>query len=54
MAMVEDAQIRNSQPTFVIDRDGVKRYEEAPMPVLADLNLVSEAADHSGPETAPM
>jgi predicted transglutaminase-like cysteine proteinase len=54
MAMVEDAQIRNSQPTFVIDRDGVKRYEEAPMPVLADRNLVSEAADHSGPETAPM
>jgi predicted transglutaminase-like cysteine proteinase len=54
MAMVEDAQIRNSQPTFVIDRDGVKRYEEAPMPALADRNLVSEAADHSGPETAPM
>jgi len=38
----------------VIDRDGVKRYQEAPMPVLADRNLVSEAADHFGPETAPM
>ena len=54
MAMVEDAQIRNYQPIFVIDRDGVKRYEETPMPVLADRNLVSQAADHSGPETAPM
>src|SRR5882757_1832745 len=54
MAMVEDAEIRNYQPSFVIDRDGVKRYEEAPMPVLADRNLVSEAAGHSGPETAPM
>jgi predicted transglutaminase-like cysteine proteinase len=40
MAMVEDAQIRNYQPTFVIDCDGVKRYEEAPMPVLAERNLV--------------
>jgi predicted transglutaminase-like cysteine proteinase len=54
MAMVEDAQIRNYQPIFVIDRDGVKRYEEAPMPVLADRNLVSEAASRSGPDTAPM
>jgi predicted transglutaminase-like cysteine proteinase len=54
MAMVEDAQIRNYQPTFVIDRDGVKRYEEAPMPTLADRNLVSEAAGRSGPDTAPM
>jgi predicted transglutaminase-like cysteine proteinase len=53
MAMVEDAQIRNYQPTFVIDHDGVKRYEEAPMPALADRNLVSEAAD-SEPETSPM
>jgi hypothetical protein len=33
----------------VIDRDGVKRYEEAPMPVLATRNLVSQAADHSVP-----
>ena len=35
MAMVEDAHVRNYQPTFVLDRDGVRRYEEAPMPVLA-------------------
>ena len=49
MAMVEDAQVRNYQPTFVIDRDGVKRYEEAPMPVLEDRNLVSQAADAEVP-----
>lgn len=54
MAMVEDARVRNYRPSFVLDRDGVKRYEEAPMPVLTDRNLVSEAAGHSGIETAPM
>ena len=54
MAMVEDAQVRNYRPSFVIDRDGVKRYEEAPMPVLRDRNLVSEATSHPGNETSPM
>jgi predicted transglutaminase-like cysteine proteinase len=54
MAMVEDAEVRNYQPIFVIDRVGVKRYEEAPMPVLADRNLVSQVSDHSGPGTSPM
>jgi predicted transglutaminase-like cysteine proteinase len=54
MAMVEDAQVRNYRPSFVLDRDGVKRYEEAPMPVLGDRNMVSEAARHSGIETSPM
>jgi hypothetical protein len=54
MAMVEDAQVRNYRPSFVLDRDGVKRYEEAPMPMLGDRNLVSEAARHSGAETSPM
>jgi predicted transglutaminase-like cysteine proteinase len=54
MVMVEDAQVRNYQPTFVIDRDGVKRYQEAPVPVLEGRHLVSEAADHSGIETPPM
>jgi predicted transglutaminase-like cysteine proteinase len=49
MVMVEDAQITNYEPTFVIGHDGVKRYEEAPMPLLVARNLVSEA-----PETAPM
>jgi hypothetical protein len=52
--MVEDAQVRNYQPIFVIDRDGVKRYQEAPMPVVEERHLVSEAADHSAIETPPM
>ena len=54
MAMVEDAQVRNYRPTFVIDRDGVKRYEEAPMPVLGDRNLVSDATGQAGIGTSPM
>lgn len=54
MAMVEDAHVRNYRPSFVIDRDGVKRYEEAPMPALRDRNLVSEATSQSGIETSPM
>ena len=29
MAMVEDADIRNYQPTFVMDRDGIRRYATA-------------------------
>jgi len=35
MAMVEDADIRNSRPTFVMDRDGIRRY--APAPLLAGI-----------------
>jgi predicted transglutaminase-like cysteine proteinase len=31
MAMVEDSDLRNYQPTFVIDQDGVKRYVDAPL-----------------------
>jgi predicted transglutaminase-like cysteine proteinase len=54
MAMVEDAQVRNYRPNFVIDRDGVRRYQEAPMPLLRDRNLVSEATSHSGIGTSPM
>jgi predicted transglutaminase-like cysteine proteinase len=34
MAMVEDASVRNYQPTFVIDQRGVMRYADAPL--LAD------------------
>ena len=30
MAMVEDADIRNYRPTFVMDRDGIRRYAPAP------------------------
>ena len=53
MAMVEDANVRNYRPTFVIDQAGVKRYQETPMPVLENRDLVSEAASHSGFETSP-
>lgn len=35
MAMVEDADIRNLRPTFVMDRDGIRRY--APVPLLSGL-----------------
>ena len=31
MAMVEDIDARNYRPIFVIDRDGVRRYEAAPL-----------------------
>jgi predicted transglutaminase-like cysteine proteinase len=55
MAMVEDAHVRNYRPTFVIDRDGVQRYEEAPMPSLEDRSFVSEAlTGRSAIETSPM
>ena len=54
LAMIEDAQVRNYQPTFVIDRDDVKRYEEAPAHVLADRHLVSQATIPSGIATSPM
>jgi predicted transglutaminase-like cysteine proteinase len=54
MVMVEDAQVRNHQPTFVIDRDGVKRYREAPMPVVEDRHLVSDVAGRTDNETPPM
>src|SRR5438128_10352956 len=35
MAMVEDADIRNYRPTFVMDRDGIRRY--APASLLAGI-----------------
>ena len=54
MAMVEDSNVRNYQPTFVIDRDGVKRYQEAPMPALEHRELVSQATIQSPIETSPM
>jgi predicted transglutaminase-like cysteine proteinase len=31
MAMVEDVQLRNYRPTFVIDHDGVRQYLNTPM-----------------------
>jgi predicted transglutaminase-like cysteine proteinase len=54
MAMVEDAKVRNYRPTFVIDTNGVKRYEEAPMPVIADRQLVSDATVQAAIGTSPM
>jgi len=31
MAMIEDADIRNYRPTFVMDREGIRRYAPAPL-----------------------
>jgi predicted transglutaminase-like cysteine proteinase len=31
MAMIEDGEIRNYQPTFVMDRDGIGKYVAAPL-----------------------
>ena len=35
MAMIEDTEIRNYRPTFVMDRDSIRRY--APAPLLATI-----------------
>ena len=35
MAMVEDSDIRNYRPTFVIDQHSVMRYTDAPVLVAA-------------------
>jgi predicted transglutaminase-like cysteine proteinase len=42
MAMVEDADIRNYRPTYVMDRDGIRRY--APAPVVAGIAVPPEPA----------
>jgi predicted transglutaminase-like cysteine proteinase len=42
MAMVEDSDVRNYRPTFVIDQDGVKRYVDTPL--LADASRRNQAA----------
>jgi predicted transglutaminase-like cysteine proteinase len=34
LAMVEDVSVRNFRPTFVMDRDSLRRYE--PLPLVAD------------------
>src|SRR6476646_5960026 len=46
MAMVEDTDVRNYQPTFVIDGESVRRYETAPMLAREGRVLVSKAAIH--------
>jgi hypothetical protein len=35
MAMVEDADVRNYQPRFVIDQSGIMQYGDAPLLVSA-------------------
>jgi len=54
MAMVEDSDVRNYQPTFAIDGEGVRRYEATPMPPLEVRMLVSKAAVHASAATSPM
>ena len=46
MAMVEDADIRNYRPTFVIDQRGVMQYVDTPL-------LASAAGRDLAPSTAP-
>ena len=53
MAMVDDLQIRNYQPIFVIDRDGVKRYQETTMSALDVPTATSKEAGPSGIKTLP-
>jgi len=49
MAMIEDTEIRNYRPTFVMDRDGIRRY--APAPLLA--GIAPPAAEPFPPVPAP-
>jgi predicted transglutaminase-like cysteine proteinase len=46
MAMVEDADIRNYRPMFVIDQNGVMQYADAP--------LLAAVADHNAAPPAPI
>jgi predicted transglutaminase-like cysteine proteinase len=47
MAMVEDAQLRNYRPTFVIDQAGIMRYVDAPL--LAGLPGANPASANLAP-----
>jgi predicted transglutaminase-like cysteine proteinase len=60
MAMIEDAQVRNYRPTFVIDQTGIMQYVDAPLlaglvgadPALANLapaDLARSATPHAEP-----
>lgn len=46
MAMIEDADLRNYRPAFVMDRDGIRRYVPAPL-------LSGIAAPVAEPATLP-
>jgi predicted transglutaminase-like cysteine proteinase len=48
MAMVEDAQLRNYRPTFVIDHQGVRQYSDAPMLSVERNSDVDSAPAQSG------
>jgi predicted transglutaminase-like cysteine proteinase len=50
MAMVEDADIRNYRPTFVMDRDGIRRY--APAPLLAGIAVPGAEPPLPAPATS--
>jgi predicted transglutaminase-like cysteine proteinase len=43
MALVEDSEIRNYRPTFVIDQSGVMRYADTPLLADAALSFTAEA-----------
>ena len=45
MAMVEDTDVRNWRPTFVMDQDGIRRY--APAPLLS--GIAAPAAEPAAP-----
>ena len=47
MAMVEDADVRNYRPTFVIDQTGIMQYADAPL-------LASAPAQNLGQNLAPL
>jgi predicted transglutaminase-like cysteine proteinase len=53
MAMVEDVQVINYHPIFLIDAEGVKRYRDA-IPEGLDQQVASIATRHSAPENSPM
>ena len=43
MAMVEDADVRNYRPTFVIDQSSVMRYADTPFLAAAALGSAAQA-----------
>jgi predicted transglutaminase-like cysteine proteinase len=51
MAMIEDTDIRNYRPTFVMDRDGIRRY--APVPLLSGI-APAAAEPAAAPEPAAL
>jgi predicted transglutaminase-like cysteine proteinase len=48
MAMIEDTATRNYRPAFVMDRDGIRRYEPAPL-----LSAIGAPATEPASLTAP-